>query len=84
MKRFTVPVLALALLPLYSQQSEPPIKRSNITIYNVNDKSTKVIYKADRLIEAPNWSADGDYLLVNSGGDLWTLPVSQHADFELN
>jgi len=54
---------------------QPHVKRSSITVYNLKNKSTKVIYVADRLIEAPNWSPDGKYLLVNTGGDLYKLPA---------
>jgi TolB protein len=55
-------------------QQEPPIKRSYISVYDLASKSVKAIYTADKLIEAPNWSPDGKYMLVNTGGDLWRLP----------
>jgi len=56
-------------------QKEPPIRRSYVSVYDLASKTVKVVYTADQLIEAPNWSPDGKYLLVNSGGDLWNLPV---------
>ncbi len=59
---------------LFSQQ-EKPIKRSNVTVYDLTTKTAKVIYSADTTIEAPNWSPDGKYLLVNSKGKLWRLPT---------
>lgn len=64
---------------LFFQQGKPSIKRSYISIYDLRDKSVKVIYTADKLIEAPNWSPDGKYLLVNTGGELWKLPVEDAA-----
>lgn len=57
-------------------QKEPPIKRSHVSYYDLNSQSVKVVYSADQMIEAPNWSPDGKYLLVNSKGDLWNLPVT--------
>lgn len=39
----------------------------------------EVIHKADRLIEAPNWSPEGRYLLVNAGGRLCKPPVEGSA-----
>jgi len=51
------------------------IKRSRIVVYNINTKSTKVIYEVDGVMEAPNWSPDGKYLLVNTGGNLYKLPL---------
>lgn len=34
------------------------------------------VYTIDRHIEAPNWSPDGQYFIVNSGGHLYRLAVS--------
>jgi hypothetical protein len=45
--------------------------RSRISIYDLRDKSVHVVYMADKLIEAPNWSPDGKYLLANSDGLLF-------------
>lgn len=56
-------------------QPQPPA-RSKITIYNLKDRSSQVIYTADAIFEAPNWSRDGKFLLVNTGGDLYRLPVT--------
>lgn len=58
---------------LFSQQR--PIRKSFVSVYNLGDKSIQVIYAADKLIEAPNWSPDGKYLLVNTGGNLYELPI---------
>ncbi len=49
--------------------------RSNISIYDLRDKSVHVVYTADKLIEAPNWSSDGKYLLANSDGLLFRLAL---------
>jgi TolB protein len=59
------------------QIEEPlrPILRSNVSVYDLATKRVEVVYTADQRIEAPNWSPDGSYLLVNSLGDLWKLPL---------
>ena len=49
--------------------------RSKVSIFNVPDKSSKTLYEADGVIEAPNWSPDGKFLVVNTGGRLYRLPV---------
>jgi TolB protein len=73
--------LMTAAFPSAAAQGQRPavnpnaVKKSNITIFSLKDKSAKVIYTADQLIEAPNWSPDGKELLVNTKGDLWKLPV---------
>lgn len=50
--------------------------RSRVAIYDLHDKTTRALFTADQVFEAPNWSPDGNYLLVNSAGSLFRLPVS--------
>jgi TolB protein len=55
-----------------AQQNQNPANvRSKISIYDLETKSVRVVYTADKLWEAPNWSPDGKYLLANSGGALY-------------
>ncbi len=70
-------VLETAVFSNVSVQAAQPRAqiRSKISIYDLNDKSTRVVYTADKLFEAPNWSKDGKYLIANSGGDLYRIPV---------
>ncbi|MGH9666556.1 MAG: TolB family protein [Bryobacteraceae bacterium] len=53
--------------------------RSRISIYDLKDKSVHVLYTADEVWEAPNWSRDGKFLLSNSGGHLYRIPVAGDA-----
>ncbi|MGH9721395.1 MAG: TolB family protein, partial [Bryobacteraceae bacterium] len=59
------------------QVSARPRVRSKLSIYNLEDNSTRVIHTADRLFEAPNWSRDGSFLLINAGGNLYRVPVNR-------
>ncbi|MFN0101144.1 MAG: hypothetical protein ACKV2U_03520 [Bryobacteraceae bacterium] len=54
---------------------QPARYRSLVTIYDFSTRGTRTVYEADGVMEAPNWSRDGRYLLVNTGGDLYRLPV---------
>jgi len=47
--------------------------RSLISIYHVADGSKKVLFTAEGFFQAPNWSPDGKYLLLNTPGRLWRL-----------
>jgi Tol biopolymer transport system component len=49
--------------------------RSKITVYDLASKKSETIFSADQVIEAPNWSRDGKYLLVNTNDNLYRLPV---------
>ncbi len=49
---------------------------SKITIYDLDTRAATALYQADEVIEAPNWSRDGKFLLVNTGGNLYRLPVN--------
>jgi dipeptidyl aminopeptidase/acylaminoacyl peptidase len=56
--------------------------RSKITIFDLASRATSTRYTADQVIEAPNWSRDGRFLLVNTGGNLYRLPVEGEAKLE--
>ena len=58
-------------------QPHPPAShyRSKITIYDLATRSTRLVYQADQVIEAPNWSRDGKFLLINTQGNLYRLPL---------
>jgi len=56
--------------------------RSKVNIYDVSSKKTEVIFSADKVWEAPNWSPDGKFLMVNSGGDLYRLAPESGAQPE--
>ncbi|HYZ85898.1 MAG TPA: hypothetical protein VE621_15920 [Bryobacteraceae bacterium] len=48
---------------------------SKIRIFDLEKKTNQIVYSGDGIIEAPNWSRDGKWLLVNSGGSLFRLPL---------
>jgi Tol biopolymer transport system component len=50
---------------------------SKISVYNLRTNAVDVIYSTSEHFEAPNWSPDGKYLLVNSRGGLWKLSLGQ-------
>jgi hypothetical protein len=49
--------------------------RSHIAIYDLAARTSRVLYSGDGVIEAPNWSRDGKFLLVNTRGDLFRLAL---------
>jgi Tol biopolymer transport system component len=75
-------VLVCASL-VFSQQAAAPIKKSFISVYDLKNKTTEVVYTAEKLIEAPNWSPDGKKLLVNTGGSLYNLVLNSGATSQL-
>jgi len=58
-------------LPASKADLNPTKVRSNISVYDLETKNVHVVYSADTLWEAPNWSPDGKYLMANSGGALY-------------
>ena len=50
--------------------SEPHLS-SRLFIYDLHDGSSRLVYSADSIWEAPNWSPDGKYLIANSGGGIY-------------
>ena len=75
MRSFAIAAAICSLLGAAFMPGKPSVRKSSICVYNLKDRTVTVVYSAETLIEAPNWSPDGKYLLVNSGGDLWKLPL---------
>ncbi|MCC7154812.1 MAG: TolB family protein [Bryobacterales bacterium] len=80
-KRLFLPAAGLlAAISTLGYQGGPgrtpqPRYRSKLAIFDLKDRSTKVVHTSDDLFEAPNWSRDGKFLLINSRGSLFTLPA---------
>jgi hypothetical protein len=64
----------LQIEPLQPVAARPRF-RSKITVYDLAARKAETVYTADDVVEAPNWSRDGKFLLVNTGGNLYRLPV---------
>jgi hypothetical protein len=69
-------VLETAVFSNVTVQTPAPRYRSTITIYDLTTRTNRTVYAADQVIEAPNWSRDGKYLLVNTNGSLYRLPLA--------
>jgi TolB protein len=72
-----VALLSSASICVSQHNQEAPVKitGSRISVYNLQTDTVDVVYRDSRVIEAPNWSPDGKVLLVNTGGDLYSLPM---------
>jgi Tol biopolymer transport system component len=53
-----------------------PGQRAELTIINADGSGRMVIFTATEVIEAPNWTPDGQTLVFNAGGELWRIPAS--------
>ncbi|HEY1341660.1 MAG TPA: hypothetical protein VGF59_29315 [Bryobacteraceae bacterium] len=49
--------------------------RSHISICDRESGAVKELFTAETIFEAPNWSHDGKFLLANSGGSLYRIPL---------
>jgi TolB protein len=61
---------------LFSQTAPAPKVKTFLTVMDADGKNEHVILETDRHFEAPNWSPDGTYLLLNAGGKIWKVPAS--------
>ena len=47
--------------------------RSSVEIFNIRTRRSRIVWQTEALFEAPNWSPDGQYLLLNSEGRMHRL-----------
>ena len=47
--------------------------RSSVEIFNIRTRTMRVVWQTEALFEAPNWSPDGRYLMLNSKGLIYRL-----------
>jgi dipeptidyl aminopeptidase/acylaminoacyl peptidase len=50
-----------------------PVLHSSLEIMTMSSHDRRVVHVTDSRIEAPNWLLDGQTLLFNSGGRIWSL-----------
>ena len=72
-------VLETAVFSNVTLEQRPPrrtaLSQQDHGLRSGDEASPTPVYTADQVIEAPNWSRDGKFLLVNTGGNLYRLPV---------
>ena len=54
--------------------------RSSLEIHDLGSGESRAVHATDRLIEAPNWSPDGRFLVFNGDGRLWRLDLDAAAE----
>jgi TolB protein len=57
---------------------------SRVEIMDVKTGLRKVIYTTPDHLEAPNWTKDGKFLIFNSGGNLYRLPINGKSPVKIN
>lgn len=67
-------VSLLCCFTIFGQMPEKLV--SELVLLDVRNGKEKVILKENRHFEAPNWSRDGSYIIINSGGKLEKVSVS--------
>lgn len=53
---------------------------SYLEIYDLGTRTRKVVKEFPFLVEAPNWSPDGKWLVMNKDGKLWKMAVDGSTD----
>ena len=50
-----------------------PGQVSKLIVVDTETGAQRVVFEADEVFEAPNWTPDGDTLVFNAGGELWRI-----------
>lgn len=59
-----------------------PGQISSLVVVDIKDRSKRIVLETDRLIEAPNWTPDGEWLIVNGQGALYRIAADGSGDLE--
>src|SRR5215207_8130348 len=60
-----------------------PGQRAELYVIEVGSGERRLVHSsAELLFEAPNWSPDGDWLVINGDGRLFRLPVARGTNLE--
>jgi Tol biopolymer transport system component len=71
-------VLETAVFSNVKIETKPKEKiTSVISVFDMQSKFARVLLRVDHRVEAPNWSPDGRYLIVNYGGDLYSVALEK-------
>jgi WD40 repeat protein len=55
-------------------QAKERVVESTLEVISVPTGERRIVYRAKRHFEAPNWAPEGGYLLFNGNGRLYTIP----------
>lgn len=72
------------LLPANALQAQSTKLESRLEIFTLENNSRQIIHTARTTFEAPNWSRDGKYLIYNSEGRLYKIPVKGGTPVRIN
>ena len=79
MKRISLLISAMVLsLTALAQHPQPTC--SYLEIYDLDTRSHQVVKAFPYVIEAPNWTPDGKWLVVNKDGRLWKIAPDGSTD----
>jgi TolB protein len=76
---FAIMVMAVGITGALVAQTPPKTAQvgsrigSKLYVYDLRSGKSTLIFSADTIWEAPNWSPDGKYLVSNSGGAIYKL-----------
>jgi TolB protein len=76
-----IPVLSDHFSPGYRSLS--PGQCSQLRTIGIDGSDERTLLIADQVIEAPNWTPDGQWLIFNAGGELWRFPADGGTEPEL-
>ena len=72
-------VCAFAAGGLRLQAAQPEHLRSHVYVYDLQNGSSREVFTDNSVWEAPNWSPDGKYLILNHDGAIYKLAVGGSA-----
>ena len=81
MNRFSLlPAALLLALSLTAQAQHPNPEHSFLEVYDIPTRTYRVVKEFPFVIEAPNWTPDGKWLVINKDGKLYKIAPDGSTD----
>ena len=65
-------------------QAQSDLISSTLEVYSLENSTRTVIYSEEGHFEAPNWSPDGQSLIINQGGSLYSVNIKDASKEKIN
>ncbi len=77
-------LFGFAVLPVQAERKLAAGQVAEIVTMGIDGSDPRVVLQTTEIVEAPNWTPDGKWLVYNSKGGLWRIPVEGGGSLQID